>query len=113
MRGLHQEYELWMSELRFYQEELSIFAKYVGATSRCREELCKALDQCRDQNEVLQHKLHRSEKALVSLVHQMSGMGTDDIHMDNHMMLRKEMTRYRESYRDLKKGLRQVEPVSV
>ena len=115
---LHLEYQLWINELAFYKEEITLYEKYLEGiiTINTSKEAAVGVEHFQNQfilqKEVidqLKHDLRVSEKQLVSFVKELSGMGLESIRMDNHSKLRERMSTYRKLYKELKQEFRQFE----
>ena len=120
IQQLHLEYQLWINELNFFKEEISLFEKYLEGiiTINTSKEAAVGVEHFQNQfilqKEViahLKHDLRVSEKQLVSFVKELSGMGLESIRMDNHTKLRERMSTYRKLYKELKQEFRQFESV--
>lgn len=115
---LHLEYQRWIKELNFYKEEINLFENYLVniVRSNSNNELGVGVEHFQNQfilqKEVidyLKHDLRVSEKQLVGFVKELSGLGLENIRMDNHTQLRERMIIFRAIYSDLKKEFRKFE----
>ena len=118
--SLHQEYNESISELNFYKREISTYEKRLAQTAnQCEPVDVRAnLEQIQNQfileKEVIDellHKLHQSEKKLAGFVKEVSGLGLENIDMEDHPNLRDEMHTFRKIYFDLKNRFRKFESV--
>jgi hypothetical protein len=115
---LHFEYQLWMNELSFFKEEIKIFEKHLEevANKNTKVEVRAKVEHFQNQfirqKEVideLKHKLNISERQLADYIKDVSGMGLENIRMDNHPWLRGDMQTFRKIYTDLKNSFRRFE----
>lgn len=115
---LHLEYQLWINELNFYKEEISLFERYLAKTisSNTDKEVAVGIEHFQNQfilqKEVidhLKHDLRVSEKQLTGFVKELSGLGLENIKMDNHATLRERMKTFRTIYTELKKEFKAFE----
>ncbi|HEU4903950.1 MAG TPA: hypothetical protein VFT06_14190 [Flavisolibacter sp.] len=115
---LHLEYRLWMNELSYCKQEISIFESHleelVGKNNDmvARAQVEHFQNQFIRQKEVideLKHKLNVSERQLAGFVKELSGMGLESIKMDNHGNLREDMKMFRQIYNELKDEFRRFE----
>lgn len=113
--NLHLEYRIWMAELDFAKEEISIFEQHLVELVSKNTKLAVIAQVEHFRNRFIQekqvidhlkHNLHLAEKRLADFVHQMSGIGIDHVRMDNHPRLREEMITFRELFTELKAGFR-------
>jgi hypothetical protein len=115
---LHLEYRLWMNELNYCKQEITIFENHLEELVRkntdmvARAQVEHFQNQFIRQKEVideLKHKLNVSEKQLAGFVKELSGMGLESIKMDNHLNLRDDMKMFRQIYNELKDEFRRFE----
>lgn len=115
---LHSEYSIWMNELNFCKEEIRIFERHLeNVINRNKAvEITAQVEHFQNQfireKEVideLKHKLNISEKQLVGLVKELSGLGLESIKLDNHPKLRDDMRVFRKIFTELKQDFRQFE----
>ena len=115
---LHFEYQLWMNELSFFKEEIKIFEKHLEevANKNTKVEVRAKVEHFQNQfirqKEVideLKHKLNISERQLADYIKDVSGMGLENIRMDNHPWLRGDMQTFRDIYTGLKNSFRRFE----
>ena len=109
--SLHKEYNESISELNFYKREINTFQQRLAQLAMQSEpvEVRANLEQIQNQfileKEVVDeliHKLHDSEKQLVGFVKEVSGLGLENMNMDNRPNLREDMHTFRKIYFDLK-----------
>ncbi len=115
---LHLEYRLWIAELNFSKEEITIFERHLEDMVAKNSDLVARTQVEHFQNQFirekevideLKHKLNISERQLAGFVRELSGMGLESIKMDNHGNLREEMKTFRVIYGDLKEEFRRFE----
>lgn len=115
---LHLEYQRWINELAFYKEEIKLFENYLVniVRSNTNSEVAVSVEHFQNQfilqNEVidyLKHDLKMSEKHLAAFVKELSGLGLENIRMDNHSNLRERMKTFRTIFTELKKEFREFE----
>jgi hypothetical protein len=118
IRSLHLEYRLWVNELNFYKEEIKIFERQLETLviKNPLDELSAKFEQFQNkfilQKEIidhLKHDLNISEKQLATFVHELSGMGLENIKMDNHTRLRERMATFRKLYTEMKNDFKSFE----
>ena len=109
--SLHKEYNESISELNFYKREINTFQQRLAQLAIQSEpvEVRANLEQIQNQfileKEVVDeliHKLHDSEKQLAGFVKEVSGLGLENMNMDNRPNLREDMHTFRKIYFDLK-----------
>ena len=109
--SLHKEYNESISELNFYKREINTFQQRLAQLAMQSEpvEVRANLEQIQNQfiieKEVVDeliHKLHDSEKQLAGFVKEVSGLGLENMNMDNRPNLREDMHTFRKMYFDLK-----------
>ena len=115
---LHHEYTIWIQELNFYKEELSLYVHNLALLLRNTYDRSITTQAEQYQNQFirqkevideLKHRLGISERQLKAFVLQVQGMGLSSIKMDNHPNLRTDMQTFRKLYTDLKKAYRKFE----
>lgn len=115
---LHLEYRLWMNELVYCKQEITIFENHLEELVRkntdtvARAQVEHFQNQFIRQKEVideLKHKLNISERQLAGFVKELSGMGLESIKMDNHGNLRDDIKMFRQIYTELKDEFRRFE----
>jgi Tfp pilus assembly protein PilO len=118
--SLHQEYNESISELNFYKREINTFEQRLAQRVKQSEpvDVRANLEQIQNQfileKEVIDeliHKLHRSEKKLAGFVKEVSGLGLENIDMEDHPNLREDMHTFRKIYFDLKNRFKKFESV--
>ncbi|TCZ73950.1 hypothetical protein [Flaviaesturariibacter aridisoli] len=111
---LHREYQQWMNELHFHEQELCIFEKhldrYAHDPARVQSEpFRQRFSRHRAAIRLLKLGLRGSEEQLADFARAMSGMGLDSVRMDNHTGLRGELEQLRVQYAGLKNEFRRAE----
>jgi|SRR6476620_5142907 len=115
---LHLEYQRWINELIFYKEEINLFENYLVKIVRTNKsnEVAVGIEHFQNQFilqkeiiDYLKHDLKISEKQLASFVKELSGLGLENIRMDNHAKLRERMRTFRTIFNELKKEFRDFE----
>ncbi|RYY67233.1 MAG: hypothetical protein EOO12_01755 [Chitinophagaceae bacterium] len=111
---LHREYQQWMNELHFQEQELCIFEKHLDRyTSDPVQGQCETFRQRfsrhREAIALLKLGLRGREAHLADFARAMSGMGLDSVRMDNHAELRGDLERLRTQYAGLKNEFRRAE----
>jgi hypothetical protein len=115
---LHLEYKLWMNDLNFYKEEINLYERYLAdiIVKNTNKETAVGVEHFQNQFIVqknvidyLKHDLNVSEKQLAGFAKELSGLGLDNIKMDNHTKLRERMKTFKTLYEDMKKEFREFE----
>jgi hypothetical protein len=115
---LHLEYKLWMNDLNFYKEEINLYERYLADIihKNTSKETAVGVEHFQNQFIVqknvidyLKHDLNVSEKQLAGFAKELSGLGLDNIKMDNHTKLRERMKTFKTLYEDMKKEFREFE----
>ena len=115
---LHLEYRIWIVELNFDLQLLSVFEDHLGfLASRVNSKSVMArVEQFQNQFirqreviEELKHDLNVSEKQLAAFVRDMAPIGYENERLDNHPELRERFLTFRNLFDDLKIRFRYFE----
>lgn len=116
--SLHVEYRLWINELNFYKEEIRIFEDHLAALVSRNTDRNFAAQAEHFQNQFflqkevidrIKHELGVSERQLAAFVKDHAEVGFESVSMDNHGKLRKDMSIFRNIYKELKEEFRRFE----
>ncbi|GAA4330038.1 hypothetical protein [Flaviaesturariibacter amylovorans] len=108
--SLHQEYLLWMNELRFAVQELRIFDTYLGRVpNEAAGALRKQFSRHATAIDRLQLRLHGAELERARFAREMSGMGLYSVRMEDNAPLREAMLRFRDRHNEMKTTFRRFE----
>jgi hypothetical protein len=115
---LHLEYRIWIVELNFDLQLLSVFEDHLGfiASRVTSKRVMARVEQFQNQFirqreviEELKHDLNVSEKQLAAFVREMAPIGYENERLDNHPGLRERFLTFRNLFDDLKIRFRYFE----
>lgn len=115
---LHREHRLWVAELNFCKVEIGLFETHLQklAAHIISRDVAAKVEHFQNrficQKEVidqLQHDLNTAEHQLVSFVQNHNSPTIGTLRMDNHPVLRDEMSVFRKLYGELKNEFRRFE----
>ncbi len=112
LKDLHYEHNLWINELKFYKEEVSILenrlkeilAKNTGDEAEANAESYQnRFEIQRERISDLKHRIKKHESHLVDYAEN-HPIAIDHVHFTDHTAMREEMERFRELYAELKES---------
>jgi hypothetical protein len=119
IKSLHLEYKVWIVELNFYKEMLSIFQSHLETivsgdpeNKEIRPMVEHFQNQFFLQREVideLKHDLNISEKQLAASTKDMAVVGFEFERLDNHSELREKFLTFRKIFNELKEEFHRFE----
>jgi hypothetical protein len=114
LSDLHFEHKLWLNELDFSQDELSIFTKYLaGVIEKNTNKIVVAMAESKQsqlirQKEVvdeLRHLIQSNESKLAHYAME-HPIDVDHVHFTDHKDIRDKVMRFTELYTTFKLGLK-------
>ena len=110
LSDLHFEHQLWISELKFFEQEIPVLEKRLAEISQRNTgmEVRQKLEQFQNQfirhKEVideLKHNINGHENSLATYAKE-NQVAIDHVHFKDHGGLREEMNTFRTIYNELK-----------
>ena len=110
LKDLHFEHQLWLNELRFAKDELSVFSKRLSEVENKNNsiEFSASAESLQNrlimQEEVVRDMRHEIKKQEAALAHYAAEhpIAIDHVHFGDHAEIREKMTRFTLLYAEFK-----------
>ncbi|MFQ5445490.1 MAG: hypothetical protein ACE5FF_01040 [Saprospiraceae bacterium] len=114
LHDLHIEHSLWMNELKFVKEEISIFEGYLEDLTKKRQdrEMLRGLEHFQNQFirqkevlDILAHDIKASERTLAANAKD-NPEASENLEVDDHQYLFERFQQFQKLYAELKEDFR-------